>query len=376
VRRAGNTVRITAQLINTVSGFHLWSQTYDRKLTDILKIQTDVATSVARQLEVELGADEAAKLELDETKIPEAYDAFLRGMQLLANATSESAFRMSLAAFDDAIAFDSRYAIAYAKRAVALTNILVHGTGKAGDRRALREDARKAAERAVALAPDLAEAHTALFALRELAFRDFAGAAPEIERAIALAPGDARSQQSLGIFEDILGHHDAAIAAHRRAVRLDPQNYRYRENLAVDLHNARRFSEALIAMEDAKALNPASQRVAAHYADCHLALGHTELAQRTCESPSMPMAEDDRHQCLALVYHVLGRTKEAASELEKLKALDGDAGAFSYAEVYAQWSDTVASLQWLAAAERLYDHTILWIRSDWLLDAIRNEPQL
>jgi len=104
VRRAGNTVRITVQLINAVSGFHIWSQTYDRNLTDILKLQADVATSVARQLEVKLVGDETAKIELGGTKNPEAYDAYLRGQQLNRKVDSKEAdYRKSLAAFDYAI---------------------------------------------------------------------------------------------------------------------------------------------------------------------------------------------------------------------------------------------------------------------------------
>jgi hypothetical protein len=119
VRRAGNTVRITVQLINAVNGFHMWSQTYDRNLSDILKLQSDV---VAQQLEVKLVGDEANKVGIGGTKNPEAYDSFLRGEQLLSRQEKEADKPSELAAFDRAIALDPNYAAPYASRTLVLLN--------------------------------------------------------------------------------------------------------------------------------------------------------------------------------------------------------------------------------------------------------------
>jgi adenylate cyclase len=126
VRRAGNTVRITVQLINAVSGFNIWSQTYDRNLTDILKVQSDVATSVAQQLEVKLIGDEAAKIELGGTDNAEAYDAYLRGLQAYEKVDGKAAdFREALAEFDRAILLDPNFASGYARKAATFDAIYI-----------------------------------------------------------------------------------------------------------------------------------------------------------------------------------------------------------------------------------------------------------
>jgi hypothetical protein len=107
----------------------------------------------------------------------------------------------------------------------------------------------------------------------------------------------------------------------------------------------------------------------------YLALGRPELARQTCESPATPLDEGDRHFCLALAYHALGKTKQATTELEQFKALDGDLGAAGYAAVYAQWSDPAAALLWLATAERLHRASLARVKIDWMFDPIRNQPQ-
>jgi TolB-like protein len=126
VRRSGSTVRITVQLIDGATGFHRWSQTYDETLNDILKVQTDVATSIANQLEINLVGDEASKIEMGSTKNPSAFDAYLRGTHLLLRGdTDEAGGRAALMAFDQAVALDPSYALAHAGRAAALADLAI-----------------------------------------------------------------------------------------------------------------------------------------------------------------------------------------------------------------------------------------------------------
>src|ERR1700722_8500292 len=160
VRRSGNTVRITVQLNNPVTGFHMWSQTYDRNVTDILDVQTEVASKVAEQLEPKLVGDEATKLNLGGTQNPQAYDAYLRGEQILIGSLAGK-LPDALAAFDQAIALDPKYVKALAERAWVLHSMAIN-LDNPRDRSGMREPARVAAEEAVALAPDLGEAHSAL----------------------------------------------------------------------------------------------------------------------------------------------------------------------------------------------------------------------
>ncbi len=375
IRRSGNTVRITAQLINTVNGYHLWSQNYDRDLRDILTLQTDIATAVAQEMQVKLLGDEATRIEVAGTRNPEAHDAYLRGMQIEVLAQDVASSRRALAAFDQAIALDPNYAAAYAQRAHALRSVANFSTepSTVAD---LYATARQAAERAVELAPDYADAHMVLgWQVLAHGYLDFGGADREIERALALAPGSASVLDGYAGFHGIMGHHDAALAAMQHAIKLDPQNPRYREHLLLNLNWARRFEDVLVAVQDAKALHPEGYYAGFQSAISYLALGHPELASNLCESPATPLDEGDRHFCLALAYHAQGKVSQATTELEKFKTRNGDLSAVSYAAVYAQWGDPAAALHWLATAERLRRSGLVGLKVDWMFDPIRNQPQ-
>ncbi|HTV95815.1 MAG TPA: protein kinase [Steroidobacteraceae bacterium] len=375
IRRSGDTVRITAQLVDTINGYHIWSQNYDRDLKDILTLQTDIATAVAQELQVKLLGDEAARIEVGSTRNAQAYDAYLRGLQIEVTAQDAASNRLALAAFDQAISLDPNFAAAYTHRVRVLREV-AYFTSDPGAVRDLYAMAREAAERAVALAPDYADAHMA-FGWQVLVhgYLDFAAAEREVERAMALAPGSASVLDSYAGFEGIIGHHDAALAAMRHAIKLDPQNPRYREHLLQSLTAARRFDDVPVAVEAAKALHAEGYYAGIYSAISDLALGRAQPASNLCESQATPLYDADRHFCLALAYHALGKLKPATTELQKLKALDGDLGAVSYAAVYAQWGDPDAALQWLATAERLHRASLAAIKVDWMFDPIRTHPQ-
>lgn len=378
VRREGNTVRISVQLINAATGFQIWTQTYDRTLTDILKLQTEVATSVAQQLEVKLVGDEDARIELGGTRNSQAYDAYLRGLQIYEKRSDEAVYREALAAFDQAISFDPHFAMAYARRAASLDHIYSFIDDPSARKR-LNQQAREAAQHAVALAPELGDAHM------DLAFTyivgvspDLAEAAREYDRAIALAPGSALVQRHFAFFSAMLGHFETAEAAARQAVRLDPEKGSTRLVLAEVLYAARRFDETLTVLDEAMALSPGSHQIESWVPDALIASGQIDKARMSCESPSAPLDEDDRHSCLALVYHTLGRQADAEREMEQLKAMipGYDGLAWEVARVYAQWGDKQAAIRWLSRAEQIGSVDLYaGLRVDWALDPIRNEPQ-
>jgi serine/threonine-protein kinase len=336
-----------------------------------------VATSVAHELEVQLAGDEANKIELGGTRNPEAYDAYLRGSQMLSDWDGgEAGLRAVLAAFDEAIRLDPGFARPYSARASALGDMSIF-VAKPGERAGFREQARQSAEKGVALAPELGEAHSTLAQVRAYDLLDFAGAAPEYERALALAPGSAKVQSAFGAFSGQLAHFAVAEKAARRAVSLDPQNWHAHQRLGAVLAWARRYDEALTAFQDAKVLAPQSKYINSWIANTFLALGQVEQALPLCEAASL-VSEGARHQYLAIAYHTLGRQDDAESELQKLKVNSADGGdrdAFELAMIYAQWGRTDMALQWLSKAERLRDPGFQNLRVAWELDPIRNDPQ-
>ena len=189
VRRSGRTIRVNAQLINAVTGFHLWSKNYDRDLGDVLKLQTEIASAVAQALKVTLLGDISEKIELGGTHNPSAFDAYLRGLETYQSRHEDRDIPAAIAAYAEAIRLDPNYALAFAGRAFALTDY----TAAVATGAAIREGFEKAeadARRAIALAPGLAEAHLALAFVSEQGSHDFALARQEYEQALALAPGN------------------------------------------------------------------------------------------------------------------------------------------------------------------------------------------
>jgi TolB-like protein/Tfp pilus assembly protein PilF len=370
VRRSAHTIRITAQLINAVTGFHLWSKTYDRGLGDVLKLQTEIATSVARALKVTLLADVAARVELGGTSNPAAFDAYLRGEKANSSFRDTKDLPAAIAAYTEAILLDPHYALAFAARSIAFTNV----AGEAETAAAIRESYDKAqadAHQALNFASDLAQAHLALAYVSDTTL-NFTVANNEYERALELAPGNAQVLRLSSIFAVNMGHFDAGIAAARRAVVLDPLARFSHTGLGRALYFARRYEEAVAVFTEAISLDSDFN---ANYGFRGLAydgVGDFEHARASCETkPNYWLSQ----QCLAVTYDKLGRHVDAQAELAKLKTALGDSFAYQYAAIYAQWGDRAKALEWLETAWRLRDSGLEYLKTDPLLDPMRQEPR-
>ena len=372
VRRSVHRVRVTAQLINAITGFHLWSATYDRDLGDVLKLQTEIASAVASALKVTLLRDVATEMKVGGTRNPAAYDAYLRSTTAYWRVRSASDNESVRAGYQEAVRLDPNFALGYAGWSLALgayAQNFAHGPA-VGD---FIRQARAPALKAVALAPELAEGHLALAGVQGESL-DFAGASKEYDRAMALAPGNARVLRDYGGFAVMMGRTDAGIAAARRATVLDPLNAWSYSDLSAALWMARRYDEALAAYQDSLALRPTDPHWLANGAMIYYALGDFEKMRTVCEG--VEQADIQNYQdCLALAYHKLGRPTDAASALARFKALQGDAGAYGYAQIYAQWGDTKEALKWLETALRLRDRNLIGLKTDQLLDPLRKEPR-
>lgn len=371
VRRAGARVVVTAQLTNALTGFNFWSRTYDRDQGDIVSVQTDIAKAVTQSLQVSLLGGDEAELTLGGTTNAAAYDAYLHGQALMRLNGDEVHYRLALADFDRALALDPFYARAYSSRASALMNIVAIGTmtNAAAEHRMI-EDALAAADRAIALAPDMASGHSARANVLNRGRYDHEGAEREELRAIALGPS-ALEEDHYANVEVSLGHLDRAVDAAKRATQLDPLSSRSWNVLGRVFFMARRFDEARDALGHLTAINgqlPLSS--VGLLGGILVAQGHPDEARKVCAAA----ASSTENVVLAMAEQQLGHQAEADAHLAKVHALQGDAGAVSYAEIYAQWHHTADALQWLQTAVRLHDPDLADIDVDPMLDPIRGAP--
>lgn len=371
VRRSGHTVRITAQLVNAVTGFHLWSKTYDRDLGDVLKLQTEIATEVATALQVTLLGDLGAKIEPGGTSNPAAFDAYLRASKAWEFGYTAQDIEAAIAAFTEATHLDPTYARAFAGRSTAL--IYYAGTYAKGA--TIRDDLDKAladARQAITLAPELAEGHLALSYFLQDGALDFAQAGVELERAAALAPGNALAIGSYGRFAVLTGHSDAGIAAARRAVLLDPLNSESHYRLAETLYFARHYAESAAAFSDVLVLDPKDTDSPGGRGLAYYGLGDFQKARASCEAGP----DNEASQwCLALTYHRLARQTDAEAALDKLRGVSGGRWAYRCATIYAQWGKASQALEQIDTALQKRLPELRWLKTDPLLDSLRQEPR-
>jgi TolB-like protein len=372
VRRSEHMVRVTAQLINAVTGFHLWSKTYDRDLGDVLKLQTEIATAVAEALKVTLLGDVAVKIELGGTRNPAAFDAYLRGIKLarIAAATSPMVCGGPVDAFTEAIALDSNFALAYSNRALIRWECTDNSVDwlRHPNEAAVRADA----ARAIALAPNLADGYVALSRL-EQGLLKLKAADEACGRALALAPGNVQVLYECSLLAFFLGRADTAISHARHGVALDPLNPLSHRALGDTLRYARRYPEAITAYQASIAADPDNPAEAlARLGLSYYLAGDLSLAQSSCET----RPDTFRNQfCRALVYDRLGRHADAARVLAEIVQHSGDAAAYQYAEIFTQWGDPKAALEWLQKALQLGDPGLVYTKVDPLLDPLRKEAR-
>jgi len=370
VRRSTHTVRITAQLVNAITGFHVWSRTYDRNLGDVLALQTEIATSVANALKVTLLEDTTKKIELGGTTIPQAFDAYLRGMKIARTALSDQQTQAAIAAYTEAIHRDPHFAMAFAERSLEHTNYAIwHAQGPAV--RASFDEALADARSAVSLAPELAEGHYALAVVVSRGSLDFTQANQEYGRALTLAPGSARILGAYSRNAAELVHTAVAITAARRAVTLDPLNFHVHRTVGIVYLLVRRYADAVGAFRTAISLQP-DLRNYALLGQAQYQFGDFEAARSSCEAAN---ADAAGQYCLAVVYRKLGREADAEAMLQRIRSSSGDESAYDLACIYAQWGNIPKALESLETAVRLRDAGLAELKAQPALDPLRNEPR-
>jgi TolB-like protein/DNA-binding winged helix-turn-helix (wHTH) protein len=368
VRRSAHTVRVTARLTDAITGFNLWSATYDRDLGDILRLQSEIANAVAAALKVRLLGNTAVRVELGGTRNPAAFDAYLRASQV-SSSDILTLKEEVVAGYTEAVELDPDYALARAARSIALAKLALFDMGPS--MRNHLDTAQAEALKAANLAPELADSHLALAVAAEESL-DFVRAEKEYERAVALEPESERMLRAYARFAALMGHFDQAVAAARRAVLLNPLDYNSHKELGQALELARRYDEAIPAWDDALALAPDNAFLHAHLGFVYYALGNFERSRSVCE---IKLEHFVTQVCLASAYEKLGRHRDAQAELAKLRAAAGEAGAYLYAIIYAEWGRPAESLEWLDTATRLRSPWLVWLKVEYAFNPLRKEPR-
>ncbi|HYL69863.1 MAG TPA: TIR domain-containing protein [Candidatus Dormibacteraeota bacterium] len=365
VRKSGEHVRIGAQLVRADTGFHLWSQTYDRDVHDIFAVQEEIAQAVTEQLKVALLGTPAQPAR---TVSSEAHNAYLQARYLMARDRPADLDR-ALQFFQQALSLDPNYAPAWAGLAFCYTRRVAQGldTNGVGYQRTM-----PAANRAISLDANFAEPHITL-AIGHLQYDlNWRAGALELATAQRLDPNNAQALQIDGHLSQAIGRMSESLAHFRRAMELDPLNVLHQKYLGRALHYARRGAESVALLRHAVQLDPGFPGLYYEMGRAYLTLGDIAGAQAAFAAEA---DEAWKYFGPPLGYHAAHQEHEARTALAAL--LDGrSAGAeFQVAETYAFLGDTDKAFEWLEKARTLHDPGVIWIRRDALFASIVNDPR-
>lgn len=313
VQRAGNRIRVTAQLISVADDRHLWAESYERDLADVFEVQSDIARRVTAAVDIVLNSNQQAALEKTATRSPEAYNLYVQAAQIedTTDNTPEILTRIE-GLLHEALALDPQFALAHAELANTHMNWYRDGTDASADR--LRK-AREAMETALKLDPDLSEAHTQLGFYHSEGLRDFAVAETAFRKAIALNPNAAETYEFLGLTYQDQGRWDEAMRVTQRAAELNPRHRWIPVNLSRIYLASGRFRDAVTEAGKAAALAPPDDHTAQVIAALTRFRAYGDLAQLTETLGRLPAeALKDPYviRNLAFVAHAQGQDADAA----------------------------------------------------------------
>src|ERR1043166_6628147 len=368
VRKSANTLRVTAQLIRASDSSHLWSQTYDRQMTDVFQVQDEIAGDVVAALKVKLlPTQELPKTQ--RTNNPEAYEHYLLGMDISRRDRLEAS-QLAAVEFQKAITLDPRYANAYAMLAMAQAR----GADVAPSHSQRTEGIKKAfttIEKAVTLAPDLSIGFGVRAYLRYTRAWDWQGAAADDKQALALDPNSAElsSGYSLSLFFN--GHQEQAIAMARKATVIDPLSLDIWHNLGMLLFCSGQNNEARSAWQHALDINSGARWP-------NYLVGYLDLKEGKIESARAHFNATDepfRLTGTAMLEHTLGHAPESEQALDTLKTKYTAGSAFQIAAVYAWRGEKDHAFEWLDRAYDQHDAGMPRLRYDPTLASLHDDPR-
>ena len=372
VQKANDQVRVNVQLINALTDAHLWAETFDRKLTDIFAVESEIAKTIADTLQAKLTGSEKTAMSKKPTANPEAYELYLKG-RFFWNKRTSADLRKAVDYFNQAIAKDSNYALAYAGLADAFAMYPDYGVEAPAD---AYPRAKSAAMKALELDNTLGQPHAALGLVYANFEHDFAKSIGEFERAAQLDPNYATAHQWINTGLEPTGQFDRSIAETKHAIELDPLSLIINADLAYSYFNARRFDDALAQSQKTLEIDP-SFHVARGYLGLALQF-KGQLAEAIPEFRTAAASNDEPFS-QALLGQALARAgmrDEAQRILSRLeeRARDHFVTGWSLAVIRLALGDKEGALAALDLALQQHAPEIVLIKYDPLFDDLRGDP--
>ena len=375
VQKSNDQVRVNVQLINALTDAHLWAEIYDRKLTDIFSVESDIAKTIADTLQAKLTGSEKTAIAKKPTENPEAYELYLKG-RFFWNKRTGNDLKTAAAYFQRAVDADPSYANAYAGLAQSYVLIPLFGAGTPRD---FFPKASDAARRAIELDETSAEGHVALGNLYCMDDFNPPASEKEFQRAIALDPNYATAHHwfsnSLLV---TMGRFDEAIKEGKRAVELDPLSLIINADLGSTLMVSRRYDDAIAQLRSTLALDPNFAYAHWNLGEALYLKGDSTGAIAEYEKAASLDNDPEIQALLARTYAETGKKEQALEILRKLSetAQHQFIRGYLFALIYIGLGDKTTAIQYLERCSQNRENIDLnWIKVDPLLDPLRGDPQ-
>ena len=346
----GEGLAISAELVSVSDSAQLWGEKYNRQADDLLQLEGDIATTIAKTLRRRLSGEEKAQLARTATTDPEAYRLYLKGREFQSGSQQEMDKGIDL--MQQAVAKAPEYALAYAGLAESYTS---QAFLRASSRAEALGKARDAVNRALELDPDLAEAHSALGLIRLYFEWDWAGAESEFRRALELNPGSSTVHEQYGYFLTILGRLDEGLALSQEAARLDPLSVSTVHDIAINVLFRKDYEQAAAGFRRAIDIDPnwiwgyvKLARTLAMLKQCPEAFEQAEIAERKIAGGAAPLARS----WLGVAYALCGDVARARQKLDEIHALEAQryVDPVAFAEIHASLGESEEAMRWYEKA--------------------------
>jgi len=373
IRKSGNTLRITAQLIEVRNGTHLWSETYDREMKDVFALQDEISKMIVDILKIELSGKHANQLARGFTKNTEAYEDYLKGRYHW-NMRTDDGIKKSIGYFEDAIKKDSNYAAAYAGLADTYLTLYDYELMSIDES---TSKAKEAAQRALKINPMLAEAHNSLAHINLHEWK-WESAEKGFQKAIELDPAYVLAHHWYALCLTAIGKPNEAVNEMKKARELDPLSTRINADLGMAYLSAGKFDEAIEQEKNTLELNPKASGAFWIRGMAYQQKKNIGEAIKDYQH-ALELSPNDQNYLAALghVYASSGNSSAARNILDTLSALNKTehVSPFFFALVYAGLNDKEKALEWLQKAYEEKSGSVRYLKMEPRLQSLRNEPR-